>query len=765
MRLINTVIFVILMSASWLWAQDKDRSGTIRGRVLDRANQQPLIGVNVVVENSVLGAVTNLDGGYEITGVAVGSRVIRFSSMGYQTVRVSDVIVRSGRITYVDETLAPATLQMEGVTVRSGLFSKLSDQPGSAVSRSFEEIRRAPGSGGDISRILYSLPCIAKVNDQTNNLIVRGGSPLENGYYIDNIEIPNINHFPTQGASGGPLSLVNVDFIKEVTFNAGGFSVLYGDKLSSVMSIDFREGNRQTFDGQLDLNFAGFGGVVEGPLAHRGSWMFSVRRSYLDLLANKFEIGTTAPPQYGDYQGKLVYSLHPNHKLTLLALWGEDHNNPDREAAQANDMVYYGSQNIYERTTGLNWQALWGKKGFSHLTLSLTSDQYREDFNETGTGLNLTRNHSQEKVIRLRNVNTIQLNRRQQLDFGGDLKQLTGHYHNFYAEHCNSLGDPVEEMALDKKFRSAAAGLFVQYTLKPALRWTMRTGLRYDSFQHTDRNRVSPRLSLTWQISEPTSINASAGLYYQNLPMILLAQDADNLYLRDLKSIHYVLGVSHLLSENVRLTVEAYDKEYKEFPMDPRQPGLFLLDEIFYRYPFFFSHSGSVSQGRAKSRGVEVTVQKKLAERIYGMAGLSFFKSRYRGLDNVWRDRVFDNRFLASFEGGYKPSAAWEFSARWVYAAGAPYTPLDLNKSAQASSEVLDANAINARRYPAYHSLNIRFDRRFHFAEANLIMYLSAWNLYDRKNIAGYFWNEKESRQDALYQWRFLPIFGLEFEF
>ncbi|NLP12096.1 hypothetical protein GX408_16980, partial [bacterium] len=187
--------------------------------------------------------------------------------------------------------------------------------------------------------------------------------------------------------------------------------------------------------------------------------------------------------------------------------------------------------------------------------------------------------------------------------------------------------------------------------------------------------------------------------------------------------------------------------------------------EIFYRYPFFFSHSGSVSQGRAKSRGVEITVQKKLAERVYGMVGLSFFKSRYRGVDGVWRDRVFDNRFLASFEGGWKPSAAWELSARWVYAAGAPYTPLDLNKSAQAASEVLDVNAINSRRYPAYHSLNIRFDRRFHFAEANLICYLSAWNLYDRKNIAGYFWNEKEKRQDMLYQWRFLPIFGFEFEF
>lgn len=765
MRLINKVFFMILISASWLWAQDQDRNGTIQGRVSDRANQQPLPGVNVVVENSLLGAVTGLDGGYKITGVAVGSRVIRFSSVGYQAVRVSDVIVRSGRITYVDETLAPTTLQMEGVTVRSGLFSKLSDQPGSAVNRSFEEIRRAPGSGGDISRILYSLPCIAKINDQTNNLIVRGGSPLENGYYLDNIEIPNINHFPTQGASGGPLSLVNVDFIKEVTFNAGGFSVLHGDKLSSMMAIDFRQGNREEVDGQLDLNFSGFGGVLEGPLAHRGSYLFSVRRSYLDLLAKKFDIGTTAPPQYGDYQGKVVYSLHPNHKLTLLALWGDDHNNPDRETAQANDMVYYGHQDIYERTTGLNWQSLWGKKGFSDLALSLTTDKYREDFSETGTGLRLTRNHSQEEVIRVRNVNTFQLNRILQLDFGFDLKRLSGRFDNFYAAHNNSLGAGDDEMLLNADFRSIKAGAFVQGSLKPAPRWTIKTGLRYDSFQHTGRSHVSPRASLSWQMSELTSLTASTGLYYQNLPMILLVQDPNSHALRDFKAIHHILGVSHLLSENTRLTLEAYQKKYDDFPMDPDQPGLFLLDEIFYRYAFFFSHTGSVSQGRAESHGVEITVQKKLAEKWYGMAGLSVFKARYQGLDGVWRDRVFDNRFLASAEGGYKPSPAWELSARWVFAAGAPYTPLDLNKSVQAAGEVLDDNAINAQRYPAYHSLNVRFDRRFHFDKVNLIFYLSAWNLYDRKNIAGYFWNEKEKKQDVLYQWRLLPIFGLECEF
>ncbi len=755
----------ILLVCSTLFAQETQKFGVIQGRLVDAATQQPLIGANVLVVNSVRGAVTDLNGHYEISKMAVGEYSLRISLLGYEPLVISDIIVRSSRITFVNEALQPKAVAMNGVTVKGGYFSRIADQPTSAVNRTFEEIRRAPGSGGDVSRILYALPSVAKVNDQTNNLIVRGGSPMENAFYIDNIEIPNINHYPTQGASGGPLSLINVDFIKDVNFYTGGFSSVYGDKLSSIMDLSFREGNREEFDGQLDLNFAGFGGVFEGPLGKKGSWMFSARRSYIDLVAKSFEIGTTATPRYGDYQGKLVYAVNRNNKLTVVAVWGDDHNNPDREAAEKDDMIYYGRQDIYERTTGFNWQTLWGKLGFSNLAVSLTSDKYKEDWSETNTGLKLTRNHSQEDIIKVRNVNTFRLNSANNLDFGFDVRRLSGEYDNYYAGHSNSLGGQKDEMILDETFRSVKTGGFIHYTLKPSSKLTAAAGVRYDWFQHNKKGHAAPRASLSYKLSELTSINAAAGLYYQNLPMTLLVQDRNSKNLPDLKSVHYVLGLSRLLTENAKLTIEAYNKTYENFPMDPAQPGLFMMDEIFYSYGFFFSHQVMVSEGKAEARGIEITLQKKLADKVYGMAGFSFFKSRYQGLDGVWRNRVFDNRIIFSMEGGYKPSAGWEFSSRWVYAGGTPYTPLNLAKSSELKSDVLDESAINGSRYPAYHSLNVRFDRRFHFQNSNLIFYLSAWNVYDRKNVAGYFWNEKEKKQDVLYQWRLLPIFGLEYEF
>ncbi len=178
-----------------------------------------------------------------------------------------------------------AIIVLDGITVNAAYFPQSQDEASGVHNFTGEEIRRAPGSAGDINRILFSLPSVGKVNDLTTNLVVRGGSPNETGYLIDNIEIPNINHYPTQGSSGGALALLNVDLIQDVEFSTGGLSAAYGDRLSGVLDVSLREGNRNEFDGQLDFNMSGAGAIFEGPLgSDRGSWLVSARRSFLDLM-------------------------------------------------------------------------------------------------------------------------------------------------------------------------------------------------------------------------------------------------------------------------------------------------------------------------------------------------------------------------------------------------------------------------------------------------------------------------------------------------
>lgn len=744
----------------------QERTGIIKGRLLDGETKAPLVGANVEVLNTIMGSATDEQGQFFVNDVPVGSYSLRFSYIGYQNATQTDVIVRPQRITFVEADLKPSALQAEAVEVSGGYFTQSDEQPLSVTGFSREEIRRAPGSAGDVSRIIWSLPSIAKINDQSNSLIVRGGSPVENAFYIDNIEIPNINHFPTQGASGGPIGMINVDFIENVQFHTGGFSAQYGDKLSSIMDINFREGNRDEFDAQLDLNFTGFGGALEMPiLGQKGSLLFSARRSYLDLIIGLADVGTTVAPSYGDYQGKLVYDINAHHQLTVLGISGDDHNSPDRETAQKNAMIVYGNQDIYENTAGINWRALWNKSGYSNTSVSYTSDQFKEDYFETSSAIHLLRNRSLEQSFKLRNVNHFRLSQRHSLEFGVEAKHLITDYDNFFNDYTDALGDTVPAFTLDDKITADKVGAFVSYIAKPVNRLTATLGMRADYFSYNENSYLSPRFSFSYQFSPRTSLNGATGVFYQNLPLVLLSQRESNRDLKDPMATHYILGVDHLLTENTKLSLEAYEKDYQDFPIDPTQPSLFQLDELFYRYGFFFNHAPLLDNGKAYSRGVELTLQKKLAENFYGLASASYFRTRYKGGDGVWRNRVFDNRLMFSMEGGYKPNSKWEFSMRWIYAGGAPYTPFDLGASQQLNRAVLDENRINEARYPDYHSLNVRFDRRFNFSSTNLVFYLSVWNAYDRKNIASYYWNEEENKPDVIYQWSLLPIFGLEFEF
>jgi len=744
----------------------QERSGIIKGRLLDGETKAALVGANVEVLNTIIGSATDEQGQFFINDVPVGSYSLRFSYIGYQNATQTDVIVRPQRITFVEAELKPSALQADAVEVSGGYFTQSDEQPLSVTGFSREEIRRAPGSAGDVSRIIWSLPSIAKINDQSNSLIVRGGSPVENAFYIDNIEIPNINHFPTQGASGGPIGMVNVDFIENVQFHTGGFAAQYGDKLSSIMDINFREGNRDEFDAQLDLNFAGFGGALEMPiLGQKGSLLFSARRSYLDLIIGLADVGTTVAPSYGDYQGKLVYDINAHHRLTLLGISGDDHNSPDRETAQKNAMIVYGNQDIYENTAGINWRALWNKSGYSNTSVSFTSDQFKEDYFETSSAIHLLRNRSLEQSFKLRNVNHFRLSQRHSIEFGVEAKHLITDYDNFFNDYTNALGDTVSAFTLKDKISADKVGAFASYIVKPVNRLTTTFGVRADYFSYNKNSYLSPRFSFSYQFSPRTSLNGATGVFYQNLPLVLMSQRESNRDLKDPMATHYILGVDHLLTESTKLSLEAYEKDYQDFPIDPTQPSLFQLDELFYRYGFFFNHAPLLDNGKAYSRGVELTLQKKLAENFYGLASASYFRTRYKGGDGVWRNRVFDNRLMFSMEGGYKPNSKWEFSMRWIYAGGAPYTPFDLGASQQLNRAVLDENRINEARYPDYHSLNVRFDRRFNFSSTNLVFYLSVWNAYDRKNIASYYWNEEENKPDVIYQWSLLPIFGLEFEF
>ncbi len=755
------------------------QSGGIRGRVTDAETGASLPGANVIVRaadgsvradsteaaGGLRGAATDGEGRFLLDGLPAGGYTLRASFIGYEAQAMADIVVRPGRVSTADITLNSSAYTAAEVEVTAGYYSAVKVEDVSVAAFSGEEIRRSPGSAGDVSRIMMVLPSVAKVNDQSNSLIVRGGSPMENAFFIDGIEIPNINHFPAQGSSGGPLGLLPVDLIRDVTFSAGAFPARYGDRLSAVMDIGFREGDRERILGQADLNFAGFGGLLEGPLGASGSWLLSARRSYLDLLASAIDVGTSVAPWYGDAALKVSYELTPSHRLSMLGLWSDDHNNPDLEAAVENDMQYYGRQDIYNYSGGLAWRALWNEHILSSTTLSYTGMEFDEEFFQTGSGLQLLLNDSRESWVQLRSETRWKMSPTVSLDFGGDAKSLRNRYDNRYGAVPDELGNPQPEFTFQQIASAVQGGLYATAVVNPVPALTVSAGLRAQYTEWNDAVSLQPRASVALQLSELTSVSVAGGVYTQALPLLLLAQDDANRRLDNPRALHGVVSLSHLFTESTRLTLEGYVKEYDRFPVDPDQPSLFLVDELNYRYGFFMPHGRLQSSGKAASRGVELTLQKKLARDFYGIVCASYSTARYTDAAGMERPRVYDNRLLLSIEGGYKPNAEWEFSLRWIHAGGAPYTPMDVAASAVARQEVLDAARINAERHPDYHSLNLRVDRRFHFDRSALVVYLSAWNVYNRKNVAGYIWDDASRRVKTLYQWGVLPIIGIEWEF
>ncbi len=760
---IITFILLICFVPGLVRAQSGGPSGKIKGTIMDADTHEPIPGASVILVGTSQGAASDENGGYLIDRVPAGVYNVSCRSIGFDPKTRTDVVVRPGRITFVDIALVTEAVDVGSIKVTADLFDEDVLAPVSSQEFNSEEIRRNPGAAGDISRVLQALPSAAQIGDDINDIVVRGGSPVENGFYVDNIFVPNINHFPVIGASGGPIGMLNVDFIDDVRFSAGGFSSLYGDRLSSITEIYYREGNTDEFDAQLDLNVAGFGGIIEGPLPRKnGSYFLSVRRSYLDLIVDA--IGTGFIPRYGDIQGKATWDIAPGHKLDLLELYGNSTVDLDKETSTDEGMPEYGRYDSFQNIVGLNWHYLWNAPGYTTTSLSYSIYDGTVGFYDiTDDSLDVSHDYT-ENVIRLRTVSNYFPSHRHAFQFGAESEYGINLYNYEYGNFLDRYGDLLHGIKVKDELDTWKGALFLNYTLRPHRRIELGMGVRTDYFSANKDYTIVPRTSAKYIFSDKFNVSGAFGIYYQTLPTFLLSQAESNRDLVSPRTYHYVLAFNFLLRQDTRLTVEFYNKEYRQMPMDPDDPVKFVFDDGSSNSRFG-RYDQLVATGQAFSRGVELLVQKKMARNLYGLVSAAFFKSRYRGLDGVWYDRNFDNQYLFNIFGGYRPNKKWELSFRWTYAGGIPYTPYDIEQSTAVNSGIIDVNRINDVRYPDYHSLKLRFDRRFLYKASSIVMYLELWNVYNRENTAFYYWNKVDNKEDFAPMWSFLPVFGLEYEF
>ena len=776
------------------FGQEEERPvGSLKGIIRDRSTQQPLPFANVILMDTPMGAATGPDGKFVVENVPAGSYNVKVMMMGYRPVVKTDVIVNPNRATTLVVQMAGEILRGEEVTITANYFSKTNDAFTSSRSLNYEEIRRAPGAAEDVQRVIQALPSVANSNDQNNEIIVRGGSPIENLTLLDNIEIPNSNHFGYQGGTGGPINMINTDFIQEIDFITGGFPAKYGDKLSSVLDISLREGNRERLVGDLNLSMAGAGGTFEGPLANgRGSWLFSARKSYLDLILSP--IGLTAVPHYWDTQGKAVYDLGPRNWLIFNGIYGSDYIKIEEEGAYSRGANRVEARS-HQYALGLTWKSLWSKKGYSLFTIS-KSLNFWDTMVDEEDGTVVYDNKSIEIEYTAKADFTYQFSRRNEMGWGISYKPVrfdheiwwgadtTEYYFSGNTNADTTVITPAHDT--NDRIKSFKSAVYIQFKWRPVEKLMLNLGLRHDYFDYSRRKNLSPRLGLTYHLSNLTSINAVYGEFYQTPPYYYYTQDPNggNRTVKNHHCRHFVLGFEHLLGEGLLGSIEAYWKLYNDI----------LIGEQFLSSDDTFRSWKLVNEGEGFSRGIEFFLQQKLVKNYYGTISYSYGISRAQDPREDAQVREFnwdyDFRHVFTYIFGVKTCfkrfdwyKKWqssplgflthvlpiggdelELAFRWRYLGGLPYTPKDWEFDPVTRDSVWVDGEINSQRYPPYHRLDIRFDNRYHFKNWNIVVYLDLENAYNRRNIAFYEYNVDGAR-NTVYQFSILPVGGVSFEF
>lgn len=773
--MLKQIIIYFVIIISFVGTVDSQSLGKLQGKVIDKLTRQPVPSANILLENSNLGAASDLTGNFKIENVPIGRYQIRVSSIGYQTIINPDVIVSTGHTVNLQFEMIETIIPIKGeVLVQAEFFQRDPSQIVSTHNLNYEEIRRTPGAAGDISRVVLSLPGVITAADDRNDLLVRGGNPTENLNLIDNIEIPNLNHFGTQGASGGPIGMVKTEFIREVNFSSGGFPVKFGERLSSVMDIKLREGNRENFQGDVNLSMAGFGGSLEGPIFSKGSWMLSARKSYLDLIAklNATSVAT-AIPHYSNYQSKVVYDIDENNQLSFIGLAGMD--KISFQEGEYNLVAYFKEYDIQHNQnqfiTGINLRTLWSKNSFSLLTLSNSYNDFSSDVIHAGSKRDYYSNHSFEREYHLKGEFNLKLDPSLEINIGGGLKWINLNHNIYYQGDTiysikNGIVDTSVFSPLNYSFgtNTSKAFVYAQFTKWFFEKFKIVAGLRYDNFAFIDNpSAVSVRAGLSYYFSPITILNLSAGNYYQTPPYIWLTADQSSRNLENMRADHFVVGMEHFFSDDLKMTLEAYQKNYSNIPTSKTVPQ-FIASNGGTDYGVFMMRD-LTSDGKGFARGIELTIQKKLLNDFYGIISYGHSEVRFTPLDGIERPGNFDFRNVFTLVFGYIPNDKYESSLKWRYAGGRPYTPFNEELSKVFRREVLDFSHMNELRYDDYHRLDLRFDRRWHFEKWNIVTYFELQNAYFRKNIYEYQWDTVENKKIEVYQWRFFPIGGLTIEF
>jgi len=783
---------IITMITLTGFAQKDGINQTVRGVVIDKTSEKPLPGVTVQVTdiNPKVTAITDEAGRYTLPAIPPGRHQFSFASVGYQMAVIPEVLVTSGKEVILDVSLEQKLVTLNAflvtapVTKKGAVTNEFS--AGSARSFSLEEVTRYAGGRNDPSKLVSNYAGAVANSDARNDIVVRGNSPTGVLWRIEGSPSPNPNHFAALGTTGGPVSALNTNALKNSDFLTGAFPGEYGNALAAVFDINLRSGNSSRHEQTLQLNaFSGFEATIEGPLNNKNNgaaYLASYRYSFAQIASSiGINIGTKATPNYQDWVFNITTGKTKAGKFSFFGMGGYSHITFNGKDLDSTDLYAETDQDSYD------------KSNFSFFGIRHTIDLSNRTYLRTVVSYAHTIDHYEQYQY----PHPVPPYNNRWLQFYSDNSTSTARFSTYLNEKWNSRfsyrvgmsgeGLGLNTVILNKMGKAPTAPFdttsnfkgtpfllqyFGQFRYRVTEQFSITGGLHGTYFDLNGSSALEPRLSLAYQLPANQTVTLSYGLHSQLQPLPVYFQaidfqtgvrDPSNKQLGFSKADHYIIGYEKRFLPDWRIKAELYYQHLYDIPVERTPSGFSMLNTgADFGFP---DKIGLVNKGTGTNRGVELTVEKFMSQGYYLLFTTSLFDSKYKGSDGIELNTAFNYKYvfniLAGKEwrlGGSKGNA-FTFDTRLSTIGGRYATPVNVEASKQGGYEILDTLHYNSQQLDGYFRLDTKFGFRLNSSKRKLsqTFYLDFQNVTARKNIFLIQYNNAKGIAAPVYQIGFFP--------
>lgn len=816
MKKLLLVIFTFLV-ASYTYAQQNVISQTVRGRVVEKETKSPIIGAVVIVSldsGKTLGNQTDEEGNFEIEKVPVGKYSIRCKYVGYQEVLLSNVIVTSGKEVILNIEMEESISDLNEVIVIAIKKESVRNEMALVSSRGFdiEETERYAGSRQDPARMASNFAGAQGTNDTRNDIVIRGNSPIGVIWRMDDVNIPNPNHFAIAGTTGGPVSILNNKVIGNSDFITGAFPAEYGNGLAGVFDLRFRNGNNQKFEFTGQLGFLGTELAAEGPInkEKKSSFIFTYRYSTLKIFESfNIKIGTDAVPYYQDASFKLNFPIKKKSNFSIWGIGGDSRINIMVSNSNTPPTEIYGDKDR-DQLFGSRMGTL--ATQFSHTinNSAYTKVTLSQSYQKNNATHMLAMRDSSYQLLRLQQSlgyrfiqNITGLNWFVNKKFSARTNLKAGVSSDWYQF------DFVDSALLETQFKSnfyPTSGNFNIYNLNAAanfsLRWNSQTsafllqpytqikyrfsdnlafngGLHLQYFSLSNSISVEPRLGLRWNFKPDQTLSFGSGLHSQMIPTYIYfynkpKTDFSTLEFKNtgfMRSFQTVAGYDKSFNQFLRIRTEIYYQYLYQIPVLV-SPSSFSLINQGSGFSRFFPDTFMQNTGTGYNTGIEFTFEKFYSKGFFLLATASIFESRYKGSDGIERQTDFNGRFATNLLSGYEKSfgnQTYSIGGKLTYAGGRLYSPVDTAKTLERLEYVpVDAQR-NTLRFDNYFRFDLKLGFKVNTKKFTHEIAVDLVNLFNIQNNLGLTYAPDPKNPLSLVraetQLGFLPLFYYKIDF